>query len=161
MNILVRAYCEHDLPQMIRIWNDIVLAGQAFPQVEPLTPEDAVQFFGEQSYTGVALCGGEVVGLYILHPNNIGRCGHIANASFAVKADCAGRGIGRLLVCDCKRMGKELGFKILQFNAVVATNAAAIHLYTRLGFHRLGRIPGGFMKKDGTYEDIELFYIEL
>jgi hypothetical protein len=39
---------------------------------------------------------------------------------------------------------KELGFRILQFNAVVASNAAALHLYKKLGFVQLGAIPAAF-----------------
>jgi len=34
----------------------------------------------------------------------------------------------------------------MQFNAVVATNASAIHLYEKLGFVRLGVIPKGYKK---------------
>lgn len=59
--------------------------------------------------------GGEVVGLYILHPNNIGRCGHIANASYAVKTGLRGLGIGEALVRDCMRQGAGRGFRVLQF----------------------------------------------
>lgn len=161
MEFIVRAYLETDLAQMTEIWNAVVQDGQAFPQIEPLTQEAAKDFFAEQSHTGVAVSGDEVVGLYILHPNNIGRCGHISNASYAVKQGCMGRGIGEKLVRDCIKTGAELGFRLLQFNAVVATNTPAIRLYDKLGFHRLGRIPKGFLLKNGTYEDIILFYIEL
>jgi ribosomal protein S18 acetylase RimI-like enzyme len=104
---------------------------------------------------------GEIVGLYILHPNNIGRCGHIANASFAVGASHRGLHIGDALVRYCLVRVRELGFRILQFNAVVCTNAAAIRLYERLGFHPLGTIPGGFRNADGQYLDIRLYYKEL
>ena len=161
MEFIVRAYLETDLAQMTEIWNAVVQDGQAFPQIEPLTEEAAKDYFAEQSHTGVAVSGDEVVGLYILHPNNIGRCGHISNASYAVKQGCMGRGIGEKLVRDCIKTGAELGFRLLQFNAVVATNTPAIRLYDKLGFHRLGRIPKGFLLKNGTYEDIILFYIEL
>ena len=98
------------------------------------------------------------MGLYILHPNNIGRCGHICNASYAVKKGLRGQHIGEKLVTDCMEKGKELGFKILQFNAVVRSNEYALRLYKKLGFVQLGIIPGGFLMKDGTYEDIILHY---
>ncbi len=51
-----------------------------------------------------------------------------------------------------------LGFGVLQFNAVVATNVHARHLYERLGFVQLGTIPKGFRMKDGHYEDICPYY---
>ena len=69
-----------------------------------------------------------------------------------------GRHIGETLVTHCMKKGKELGFRILQFNAVVATNGYALRLYEKLGFVRLGTIPGGFLMKDGHYEDIILHY---
>ena len=52
------------------------------------------------------------------------------------------------------KTAKELGYRVLQFNAVVATNTPALALYKRLGFTQLGVIPGGFLMKDGHYEDI-------
>ena len=56
---------------------------------------------------------------------------------------------------------KSAGFSILQFNAVVATNIHARHLYERLGFQQLGTIPGGFRLKDGRYADICPYFITL
>lgn len=101
------------------------------------------------------------VGLYILHPNNVGRCGHIANASYAVRSDMRGKHVGRELVSDCLHRCKELGFRVLQFNAVVADNIPALALYKSLGFAQLGVIPGGFRKKDGTYADIIPHYFDV
>ena len=61
----------------------------------------------------------------------------------------------------CIQQGKREGFRILQFNAVVKTNTAARKLYEKLGFTPLGVIPGGFLMKDGTYEDIVPHYLVL
>ncbi len=158
----IRRYEAGDLPAMIDIWNEVVEEGVAFPQEEKLTALTGAAFFAEQSYTGVAVDeAGSVVGLYILHPNNVGRCGHICNASYAVSGACRGRHIGEKLVLDCLRMGRELGFRVLQFNAVVESNTHARHLYQRLGFTQLGTIPGGFRMKDGHYENICPYYHEL
>ena len=157
----VREYTKGDLPEMIRIWNEVVDEGVAFPQEEMLDAAGGEAFFASQSYSGVAVEDGKVYGLYILHPNNIGRCGHICNASYAVSSEARGRHIGEMLVKDCLRTGRELGFRVLQFNAVVESNVHARHLYERLGFVQLGTIPGGFRMKDGHYENICPYYHEL
>ena len=71
------------------------------------------------------------------------------------------KGVGRMLVTDSLAQGKAHGFRVLQFNAVVATNLRARHLYESLGFTQLGTIPGGFRMKDGHYENICPYYHEL
>lgn len=160
MNIIIRKYTNSDLAMMIKIWNEVVEEGKAFPQMECLDIISGREFFDSQTYCGVAedSDSNEILGLYILHPNNIGRCGHISNASYAVSKGARGMKIGEKLVKDCLIQGKENGFRILQFNAVVSTNTAARQLYERLGFVQLGTIPQGFLMKDGHYEDICPYY---
>lgn len=157
----VRGYTPADIPAMTTIWNEVVRDGVAFPQTEELSPAEAAAFFASQSFCGVAEDESGVQGLYILHPNNVGRCGHIANASYAVASAARGCRVGEALVTHCLKMTKELGFRVLQFNAVVATNTAAHRLYQKLGFRQLGTIPGGFLMPDGQYEDIVLYYFDV
>ena len=142
MQIEIRQYQTHDAAAAAAIWNEVVRGGAAFPQREELTEENADSFFRSQSFTGLAEDAetGENVGLYI---------------------GVRGRHIGEQLVRHSMAQGKTLGYRILQFNAVVATNASALHLYRRLGFKQLGVIPGGFLMPDGHYEDIIPHYHEL
>ena len=155
--MVVRFYTAEDVPAMRVIWNQVVEDGIAFPQTEGLTEEEAKVFFGEQTCCAVAEQDGKVIGMYILHPNNIGRCGHIGNASYAVERNCRGLGAGEALVRHCLDTAKEKGFRLIQFNAVVKTNDVARHIYEKLGFVTLGTIPGGF-RMDDRYEDIVLYY---
>lgn len=159
--MIIRKYEQGDLKKMTEIWNEIVREGIAFPQEEELTEETGANFFASQTCSAVAVENGEVVGLYILHPNNVGRCGHICNASFAVASCHRGHHIGGQLIIHCMETARQQGFRILQFNAVVESNIHARHLYERLGFIRLGTIPGGFRMKDGHYENICPYYIML
>ena len=173
--VTVRPYTEADLPDMIRIWNEVVEDGEAFPQEEPLDAESGKRFFAEQTLSAVAVIGkdaeatagerspasagsGTVCGLYILHPNNVGRCGHICNASYAIASGMRGLHMGEALVKDCLDKAGKSGFTVLQFNAVVESNTHARHLYERLGFTPLGVIPKGFRMKDGHYENICPYY---
>ena len=138
MNITIREYESRDALQAAEIWNEVVRDGMAFPQEDELSEEEADSFFLSQSSTGVAIGeDGRICGLYILHPNNIGRCGHICNASYAVASDKRGCGIGRALVIACMEKAKELRFT------------------------KLGVIPKGFRMPNGTYEDIIPHYISL
>ena len=162
-DIIVRAYREENLPAMAAIWNEVVEEGLAFPQEDCLSLEEARAFFAAQSRSAVAerVSDGAILGLYILHPNNVGRCGHICNASYAVSSQSRGLHIGEKLVRDCIAAAPAFGFRVLQFNAVVATNTRARRLYEKLGFTQLGTIPGGFRSKDGRYEDICPYFIEV
>ena len=144
MEITVREFRSEDTKDAIAIWNEVVDQGKAFPQLEDLGVEDGEAFFKEQSY-----------------PNNVGRCGHICNASYAVKSTVRGQGVGKAIVTDCLGKAKEIGFRVIQFNAVVKSNTTALKLYQKLGFTQLGTIPGGFLNKDGVYEDIIVHYKEL
>ena len=65
---------------------------------------------------------GAILGLYILHPNNIG------NASYTILRDVRDLHIGVALVKDCLER-EERGFRILQINAVLVSNTNARHLY--------------------------------
>ena len=163
MTIRIREYKKEDVNEAVNIWNQVVEDGEAFPQMELLTEKTGDEFFRGQSFTGIAYDEdtGEIAGLYILHPNNIGRCGHIANASYAVSSAQRGKHIGEALVRDSLHAARELGFRILQFNAVVASNERALRLYRMLGFHQLGTIPDGFRMKDGSYADIIPHWIAL
>lgn len=157
----IQALSEATLAAAAAVWNSVVKDGMAFPQTDVLDADAARAFFAGQSFTGVALDGDAVAGLYILHPNNIGRCGHIANASYAVAKHRRGMHIGEALVRHSIAQAQAFGFRILQFNAVVASNAPALALYRKIGFTPLGTIPGGFRLDDGSYADIIPHWIDV
>ena len=71
--MIIRGYREEDIPAMTVIWNEVVEEGVAFPQEDFLEEQTGETFFGEQSYCGVAEEeeSGKILGLYILHPNNV------------------------------------------------------------------------------------------
>ena len=154
MELTFRAYTGEDLPELMEIWNDILEDGVAFPGTELYELPEFAAMLEEQSAVTCMFQDGSLADYYILHPNNIGRCSHVANASYAMKKEFRGRGLGKHLVEHSLSLAAELGFRGMQFNAVVRSNTHALSLYKKLGFVQLGIIPGGFLMKDGHYEDI-------
>lgn len=150
------------IKEVLKIWNETIEEGIYFPQIETLSnEEEAHKYFSSQDYTGIAIDNDKVFGVYILHPNNIGRCRHISNASYAVNKESRGKGIGEALVRDSIKQSKKLGYKILQFNAVVISNTNAHKLYKKIGFNKIGIVKKGYINKNNEYEDIVLYYIDL
>ena len=66
--------------------------------------------------------------------------------------------MGEALVRHSLGRARELGYRLLIFNSVVENNARARALYERLGFVKIGLVPGGFLYKDGSYQDTVLYY---
>mgnify|MGYP000632574826 CR=1 FL=1 len=161
MKLQFRPWQKTDLSQMTRMWNDILTDGDAFPGTELYEEGPFGAYLGEQTAATCLLLEGALAGYYILHPNNIGRCGHVANASYVLDRAFRGRGLGRPLVERSLEEAAALGFRGMQFNAVVKENRRALHLYEKLGFQHIGEVPGGFLMKDGHYADIVLFYYVL
>jgi L-amino acid N-acyltransferase YncA len=161
--IKVKGFNRADIKEVNAIWNKVVEDGRAFPQEIPFDEEQGISFFEGQTYTGVAYDteSGEIVGVYILHPNFVGRCSHICNTSYAVKDGKRGLGIGKIIVGDSMDKAREHGFKILQLNAVIASNVSALALYKKMGFTPLGAIKDAFRNKDGEYEDIIPHFVNL
>ena len=112
MALEIRPYREEDLAGMLKVWNEVVEGGEAFPQIEPLTLEKAAEFFAAQTLSVVADLDGKVMGLYVLHPNNVGRCAHVGNASYAVASSVRGLGLGPVSYTHLdvyKRQGRGRG----------------------------------------------------
>ena len=161
MKLTFYTYRKADILEMMDIWNDILEDGVAFPGTELYDPERFEAMLGEQTAATCLAVDGRLAGYYILHPNNIGRCGHVANASYAMKKEFRGKGVGKYLVSRSLEEAGELGFRGMQFNAVVAGNTAALRIYRQAGFETVGMIPGGFRLKDGSYSDMYVLYRHL
>jgi len=84
------------------------------------------------------------VGSAKMGPNRPGRGSHVATASFLVDPARQGQGIGRALGVYVLDWCRSAGFASIQFNAVVETNAPAVHLWQSLGFQIIGTVPESF-----------------
>ncbi|MCD6009489.1 GNAT family N-acetyltransferase [Halomonas sp. IOP_31] len=94
--------------------------------------------------TYVAKEDGVVLGSYYLKPNAAGPGDHVCNCGYMVAPEARGKGVARALCLHSQDQALEAGYQAMQFNAVVATNEAAIGLWQSLGFNIIGTVPGGY-----------------
>ena len=111
--------------------------------------------------TFVADDNGEILGTYIIKPNQIDLGDHIANCSYMVNPGKQGKGIGKKLCEHSIQFAKESGYKAIQFNIVVSTNTGAVKLWEKLGFRIIGTTPDGFRHSKLGFVDTYIMYREL
>ncbi|MER7722479.1 GNAT family N-acetyltransferase [Streptomyces sp. NPDC096323] len=159
--MLIREATAEDWPAIWPFFHEIVAAGDTFTYPLDLGESDALDWWllKPPNRTVVAVDeGGGVLGTAKMNNNQMGNGSHIASASYMVDPRHAGKGVGRALCAYTIDWARTAGFRAMQFNAVVETNAAAVGLYRSLGFEVLGTLPEGFHHPEKGFVGLHIMY---
>jgi len=86
----------------------------------------------------------EVLGVYMMRPNQPGLGDHVANCGYMVSPHARGQGIASAMCEHSLAQARGAGFTAMQYNFVVSSNEAAVRLWQRHGFAIVGRVPAAF-----------------
>ncbi|MFO1247433.1 MAG: N-acetyltransferase [Alphaproteobacteria bacterium] len=157
--MIIRPASRADDDALWRILEPVLRAGETYPQPRDIPREDALAYWWKPEHiVFVAEGEGGILGTYYLKPNSTGPASHVANCGYMVAADAGGRGLGRALCLHSLEEARKRGFRAMQFNQVISTNARAIHLWTSCGFETIGRLPGAFHHPTQGYVDALVMY---
>ncbi|MCL1871659.1 MAG: GNAT family N-acetyltransferase [Promicromonosporaceae bacterium] len=161
--LLIRPAVDADWPAIWPIVEHVVREGETYAYPLDLTSEQARAMWmePEPGATVVAESDTGVVGTAKMGPNRPGHGDHVGTASFMVAPSARGRGVARALGEHVVAWHRERGFRGILFNAVVETNAAAVHLWRSLGFQTVGRVPGAFRSPTHGYVGLYVMYLDL
>lgn len=157
-----RADIQKDFDKVWDIFKSVIATGDTYV-FGPDTPKDSLHkhWFADYMDTFVATEGDEILGTYIIKPNQIDLGDHIANCSYMVNPKHQGRGTGKLLCEHSIEYAKAKGFLAIQFNIVVSTNTAAVTLWQKFGFNIIGKTPKAFRHKTLGLVDTYIMYKDL
>jgi ribosomal protein S18 acetylase RimI-like enzyme len=157
----IRPFEEPDWPQVSAILGAIIKSGEYYT-FDPATPDEEIKNIWiktpQETYVAADSATGRVLGTYFLKPNWPGLGSHVANAGYAVAEDAQGRGIASAMCDHSIARAKELGFRAMQFNFVVATNERAVKLWQRHGFAIIGTLPDAFRHSKLGYVDVHIMF---
>ena len=159
----IRTAIDADHNAIWSIFHEVVATGDTYALDPNISREDALAYWlAPGTHTYVAEQPGiGIIGTYILRPNQSGGGSHVANAGFMVSASTRGHGLGRAMAEHCLSEARQLGFRAMQFNYVISTNAAAIKLWQDLGFEIVGTLPDAFHHPKRGYVDVYVMYRSL
>ncbi len=144
---------------MWRIFRAVVATGTTYVFAPDTSRDDGEAYFiGPGIASWVFQDAGRIIGMYRLVPNRRDLGSHVANASFMVDPDHAGRGVGKAMGLHCLREARRAGFLAMQFNCVVSTNTSAVMLWKKLGFEIVGTLPKAFRHSEHGLVDAYVMY---
>lgn len=143
--MLIRPALPHDAAAIAAIILPVIRAGETYALDRAMSEEAATAYWlADDKTVFVAEEDSAILGTYYLRANQAGGGDHVANAGYMTSPAARGRGVARAMALHSFDQARARGFAAMQFNFVVASNEAAVHLWTSLGFATVGRVPGAF-----------------
>ena len=143
-----------DAPAIWSIIAPVIRAGETYALDRDMTEADALAYWlGNDREAFVAEENGEIIGTYYLRANQAGGGDHICNCGYMTSAAATGRGVARAMCEHSLEHAKRSGYRGMQFNFVVSTNARAIGLWESFGFLIVGRLAQAFRHPTLGYVD--------
>lgn len=99
-----------------------------------------------------------IAGVYVLQPNGLGRCRHVAQGAYMVNPAMRRRGLGKQLCAHSLCEAQKQHYAGMQFDMVVATNIAAIKAWTSCGFKIMCTLPRVFQHPDEGFVDAHVMF---
>lgn len=160
---LVREASADDWTQIWPCFAATVEAGETYAYPDDLTSDQARDLWLERppGRSVVLVEGGLVLGSAKMGPNRPSRGDHVGTASFMVNPEARGRGVGRRLGEHVVQWHRDQGYRAIQFNAVVETNVAAVHLWRSLGFTIIGTVPEAFRSRKHGLVGLHVMHLRL
>jgi len=154
MNIRRAKDTDHDA-----IWamvEPVIRAGGSYPLPTDLDRAGGLAYwFAPDKDVFVAEQEGKLIGLYYIRPNNQGPGDHICNCGYVTHVEFRGQSIAKKLCQHSLDYARKVGYRGMQYNLVVSTNRAAVHLWKKMGFAIVGTLPMAF--RDPSEGDVEAF----
>jgi L-amino acid N-acyltransferase YncA len=158
-----RADKQKDYDKIWEIFTKVISTGDTYV-FDPLTPKETLHknWFADYMDTFVATNeNDEILGTYIIKPNQIDLGNHIANCSYMVNPKFHGQGTGKILCEHSIIFATEKGYVGIQFNIVISTNTVAVELWKKFGFKIIGTTPKGFRHKSLGLVDTYIMFKDL
>jgi L-amino acid N-acyltransferase YncA len=142
----IRAATASDSDAIWKILEPVIRGGDTYTLPKNMNRQDALAYWNSPGHeVFVAEENGEIVGTYYLRANQKGGGAHVANCGYMTATWASGRGVARAMCQHSVEHARARGFRAMQFNFVVSSNARAVRLWQSMGFEIVGRLPEAFM----------------
>ncbi len=159
----IRPLSEADWPAVWAMMEPIIRAGDTYPYAMDMTIDGARRMWidiPEAAYVAEDE-DGDILGTYYIKPNQPTLGAHVANCGYMVAERARGRGVATKMCQHSQEEAMRMGYRAMQYNLVVKTNEASVHLWQKMGFTIVGTLPGAFEHAENGFVDAYVMYKQL
>ena len=158
--LIIRPYQEQDWPFVWAIIKPVFRSGETYAFSPDITEEEARQVWIKKPEVTFVAIGGDsqLLGTYYIKPNQPTLGAHVANCGYMVSEEARGKGVATAMCEHSQEEAVRLGYRAMQFNLVIKTNAPSVHLWQKLGYSIVGELPGAFLHPTQGYVDAYVMY---
>jgi ribosomal protein S18 acetylase RimI-like enzyme len=162
-NTSLRRFQPDDWSRLWPLLQTTFAAGDTYSFAPDSSEEEIRKIWIEAPLATYVACtqDGKIIGTYFLKANQPGLGSHVCNCGYVVAAEARGQGIASTMCEHSQAEAVRLGFLAMQFNFVVSTNAGAVRLWQKLGYHIAGTLPGAFRHQVLGYVDAYVMFKQL
>lgn len=161
-SILIRLAVQSDYDDIWKIIQSVIATGETYVFYPDSDRQKMLAYWCDpDAFTYVATIDQKVVGTYVIRANRPDLGSHVANGSYMVSTDCTGKGIGKIMGLHSIEEARRLGFTAMQYNYVISTNTAAVHLWQSIGFTIVGEVPEAFYHHAHGYVSVYVMWRKL
>ena len=162
MTLTIREVTSESFGEIWPIFRDVVADEETYPYPADIAFEEArALWFAPGARVFNAYAGSELIASRYIVPNKPGLGSHVCNIGVIVAKGWRGKGYGRQFNDFAIEKARELGFRAIQLNFVVSTNAASIRICRDNGFEIVGTLPEAFHYKRERYVDAYVMFRKL
>jgi RimJ/RimL family protein N-acetyltransferase len=161
--IRIRPFEKKDWEACWRIIEPVFRAGETYAFSPDITESEAHTVWVRMPTATFVAVDDEnnILGTYYIKPNQPALGDHVCNCGYIVAENFRSRGIASQMCHHSKHQAIILGFRAMQFNLVVASNATAIRLWEKHGFDVIGTLPQAFRHSRLGFVDALVMYKQL
>ena len=142
--MIIRRATGDDWPAIRDMILPVFRAGETYAVPRDISEDAAKALWMEAPAATFIAEADQPLGTYYIKTNHQGGASHVCNCGYITADAARGQGVAGAMCAHSLQQARAMGYRAMQFNLVLASNAGAIRLWQKHGFQIVGTLPGAF-----------------
>ena len=142
--MVIRRATDADWPAIWAILEPVFRSGETYAVDRDISEQACRAMWLDAPAATYVAEDGDILATYYIKTNHQGAASHVCNCGYVTSAAARGRGLATAMCEHSQTEARSLGYRAMQYNLVLSSNAGAVALWHKLGYDTVGTLPAAF-----------------